>query len=94
MTDLARPPGSRIGWSTIRAARKSRAQATIRSGLAWSTFPELGKIDPGEVDRHAAALEARQYSIHFHCWTAEEFAAQLRQIIDRFQLNAFLERRP
>jgi len=46
----------------------------------------LGKVEAGQVEGHAAELEGRGYSLHFHCWTGGEFEAQLRQIIHRFGL--------
>jgi hypothetical protein len=42
------------------------------------------------VEAHAAALQQRSYSIHFHCWTDAEFAAQILAIIERFELPARL----
>jgi hypothetical protein len=33
------------------------------------------------LEAHAAKLERRRYSIHFHCWTAGEFAAQLERLL-------------
>jgi len=37
----------------------------------------LGHVEAQDVGPHAAELERRSYSIHFHCWTLDEFAAQL-----------------
>jgi SAM-dependent methyltransferase len=48
----------------------------------------LGNVDPREVERHAAELLRRRYSIHFHCWTADEFSEQLRQVLHHFRLRA------
>jgi ubiquinone/menaquinone biosynthesis C-methylase UbiE len=41
----------------------------------WARLVDLplGNIDAAEVEAHAAALEGRGYSIHFHCWTDDEF---------------------
>jgi SAM-dependent methyltransferase len=41
----------------------------------------LGHTAPGAVEAHAAELERRGYSIHFHCWTAAEFGALLEALI-------------
>jgi predicted SAM-dependent methyltransferase len=46
----------------------------------------LGNVQAGEVEERAAELQHRGYSIHFHCWTRDELAAQLRDIIRRFGL--------
>jgi SAM-dependent methyltransferase len=56
----------------------------------WATLVDLplGNIAAGDVAAHAADLERRRYSIHFHCWTAEEFGAQLRQILPRLSVPA------
>jgi SAM-dependent methyltransferase len=56
----------------------------------WAKLVDLplGNIESHQIDQHAAALEKRHYSIHFHCWTADEFAAQLREIIGRWKLPA------
>jgi SAM-dependent methyltransferase len=48
----------------------------------------LGNVLPEELEQHAAELERRHYSIHFHCWTGDEFAAQLPELIQRFGLPA------
>jgi SAM-dependent methyltransferase len=48
----------------------------------------LGNIASHQVDGHAASLEERRYSIHFHCWTSDEFGEQLRCIIKRYRLPA------
>ena len=48
----------------------------------------LGNVSMAQVEAHAADLERRGYSIHFHCWTGDEFAAQLRNLIRRFVLPA------
>lgn len=39
----------------------------------WSRFAI--KVSPGEVSEHAAALEAQDYSIHFHTFTLTSFLA-------------------
>jgi SAM-dependent methyltransferase len=56
----------------------------------WARLVDLplGNIADDQVEQHATTLQERHYSIHFHCWTADEFAAQLRAIIDRFDLSA------
>jgi SAM-dependent methyltransferase len=48
----------------------------------------LGNVSMGQLDAHATELERRRYSIHFHCWTGDEFAAQLRELIQRYRLPA------
>ncbi len=48
----------------------------------------LGNITADEAEAHAAALEQRSYSIHFHCWTGDEFREQMDAIIERFRLPA------
>jgi SAM-dependent methyltransferase len=48
----------------------------------------LGNVPAAQVELRAAELERRGYSIHFHCWTSDEFAAQLRELIERFDLPA------
>jgi SAM-dependent methyltransferase len=56
----------------------------------WAQLVELplGNITADQVEAHAAALQERSYSIHFHCWTADEFRAQMDAIIERFRLPA------
>lgn len=56
----------------------------------WSTLVDLirGSIAADKLDEHAAELEKHRYSIHFHCWTADEFAVQLWEIIRRFEFPA------
>jgi SAM-dependent methyltransferase len=48
----------------------------------------LGNITADQLEAHAAALEQRSYSIHFHCWTGDEFREQMDTIIERFRLPA------
>jgi SAM-dependent methyltransferase len=48
----------------------------------------LGNVAQGQLEAHAAALERGRHSIHFHCWTGDEFAAHLRELIGRFGLPA------
>src|SRR5205085_6395305 len=48
----------------------------------------LGNATADQVGAKAASLQGRGYSIHFHCWTLEEFAAQLRRIIAEHELPA------
>lgn len=45
----------------------------------WAELVDLplGYVAADDVAAHADALEQRLYSIHFHCWTLEEFMAQL-----------------
>jgi len=43
----------------------------------------LGHVAADQTETHAAALEERSYSIHFHCWTPDELAGQLRHILGR-----------
>ena len=45
----------------------------------WARLVDLplGLVAEQDADAHAAALEQRLYSIHFHCWTLAEFRAQL-----------------
>lgn len=45
----------------------------------WAELVDLplGNVEPDDVGRHAAGLRERGYKIHFHCWTLDEFAAQL-----------------
>lgn len=45
-------------------------------------------VDGEHGDAHASELEDRAYRIHFHCWTADEFAAQLGELIERGVLPA------
>jgi SAM-dependent methyltransferase len=56
----------------------------------WALLVDLplGNIGADEVDAHAARLQERSYSIHFHCWTDEEFRRQMQAIIERFRLPA------
>jgi SAM-dependent methyltransferase len=56
--------------------------------LDWVRLVDLplGNVEAGQVEGRAHELENRGYSIHFHCWTGDEFAAQLRYIIRRFGL--------
>jgi SAM-dependent methyltransferase len=37
----------------------------------WAAFVDA--VDPAEIDSRARDLEARDYSIHFHVWTPDEF---------------------
>lgn len=48
----------------------------------WAKLVDLplGNIQPDQVESHAAELQARDYSIHFHCWTSPEFLAQLQAL--------------
>jgi SAM-dependent methyltransferase len=46
----------------------------------------LGNVEAGQVERHAAELQRRSYSIHYHCWTRDEFTSQLRQLANSFGL--------
>ena len=54
----------------------------------WARLVDLplGNIGAGEVEAHAAALQERSYSIHFHCWTGDEFRRQIEALIERFEL--------
>jgi hypothetical protein len=56
----------------------------------WARLVDLplGNIGADEVEAHAAALHQRSYSIHFHCWTDDEFRRQIQAIIERFRLPA------
>jgi SAM-dependent methyltransferase len=56
----------------------------------WARLVDLplGNISAEEVEAHAAALQQRGYSIHFHCWTDDEFRRQVQAIIECFQLPA------
>lgn len=56
----------------------------------WARLVDLplGNIGADAVEAHAAALQQRNYSIHFHCWTDDEFRRQIQTIIERFQLPA------
>lgn len=56
----------------------------------WARLVDLplGNVSAEDVDAHAAALQARRYSIHFHCWTGDELLAQLREILPRLALPA------
>jgi SAM-dependent methyltransferase len=59
----------------------------------WATQVDLplGNISADEVDEHAAELEGRLYRIHYHCWTGDEFALQLGELITRGLLSATLQ---
>jgi SAM-dependent methyltransferase len=50
----------------------------------------LGNVQPERVECYAAKLQRRGYSIHFHCWTGDELAAQLGDVIRRFGLPGTL----
>jgi SAM-dependent methyltransferase len=67
-----------------RGPLRSRAEH-YRDWVRQVDLP-LGNIQAGEVETHAAELQRARHSIHFHCWTGDEFAGQLEQIIDRFAL--------
>jgi SAM-dependent methyltransferase len=56
----------------------------------WARLVDLprGNVTPEDVHEHAAVLERRRASIHFHCWTAAEFGAQLRRLIAASALPA------
>jgi SAM-dependent methyltransferase len=56
----------------------------------WAELVDLrlGNISAEQVETHAAELDRRDYSIHFHCWTSVEFRAHLQAIIDRSDLQA------
>ncbi len=45
----------------------------------WAELVDLplGHVEAPDVEAHAALLERRGYSIHFHCWTLGELVAQL-----------------
>jgi SAM-dependent methyltransferase len=71
--------------------QRSRAQH-YRDWARLVDLP-LGNITVDQVEAHAAALQQRHYSIHFHCWTEAEFADQLAGIIDRYDLPGAITRR-
>jgi SAM-dependent methyltransferase len=48
----------------------------------------LGNITDDQIGAHAARLQQRHYSIHFHCWTKDELRQQLSTIIQRYALPA------
>jgi SAM-dependent methyltransferase len=52
--------------------------------------PPLGNVRPEQVEGHAAELQRHGYSIHFHCWTVDELAAQLQEVIRRCGLPGTL----
>jgi SAM-dependent methyltransferase len=56
----------------------------------WARLVDLplGNIGAAQVEAHAAALQERRYSIHFHCWTGDEFIEQVQTILERFELPA------
>jgi SAM-dependent methyltransferase len=60
----------------------------------WAQLVDLplGNIPADQVGDHATSLEERRYSIHFHCWTDDEFGAQLRSIIKRYELPVEITR--
>src|SRR5207302_8744791 len=55
--------------------QRSRAQH-YREWAELVDLP-LGYVEAGAVAAHAEQLERSAQSIHFHCWTREEFLAQL-----------------
>ena len=79
-------PLSHIVADHERGPESSRA-AHYREWASLVDLP-LGNIDADEVETHAAELERRRYSIHFHCWTPDEFAAQLREVLPRLSVRA------
>jgi SAM-dependent methyltransferase len=56
----------------------------------WARLVDLplGNVEAEGVTAHATDLQRRRYSIHFHCWTAEEFSSQLAEIVRRYALPA------
>jgi SAM-dependent methyltransferase len=56
----------------------------------WVTLVDvpLANVDPRDIERHAAELLRRRYSVHFHCWTRDDFYEQLREIIHHLRLPA------
>jgi len=50
----------------------------------------LGTVGADAADAHAAWLEERNYKIHYHCWTRNEFGDQLERIIEMYRLPAVL----
>src|SRR3954452_19728706 len=60
--------------------------------LEWANLVDLplGNIDREQAADHAADLERRRYSIHFHCWTGDEFREQLEQLLPRLETGAAL----
>lgn len=62
----------------------------------WARLVDLplGNVRAGLVEVHASSMRQRGYRIHFHCWTPDEFAGQLRQLIERYELpGAFVQQR-
>jgi SAM-dependent methyltransferase len=67
-----------------RGTKASRAQHYYD----WVSLVDvpLGRVAADQVDAHARALEHHGASIHFHCWTRDEFLVQLREIARRYDL--------
>lgn len=58
--------------------------------LEWARLVDLplGNVAAERVGEHASELERRRYSIHFHCWTSDEFKAQLAEILPAIEPTA------
>lgn len=55
------------------------AASRARHYREWSELVDLplGFVAAGDVAAHAEQLDRGDYSIHFHCWTLDEFLGQL-----------------
>jgi hypothetical protein len=69
----------------MNVAWRPRVRSTITTGYRSSTC-HLEGFGVDQVDVHARALEHHGASIHFHCWTRDEFLVQLREIARRYDL--------
>jgi SAM-dependent methyltransferase len=77
--DAARPPTplQHVIDDHQRGPRASRRQHQEE----WARLVE--KVGPEEIDARVDALEATDYSIHFHVWTPTEFLALLEHARER-----------
>lgn len=86
--DVRREPASLEHVLADHADGGARSRALHYEEWAHRVDLPLGHTTPEAVEEHAAQLERRGYSIHFHCWTAEEFRALLGALIASHGLPA------
>lgn len=84
--DVAREGTS---WEHLTADHREGAERSRAAHYEeWARLVDarLGNIDPEDVAAHAAMLQERAHSIHFHAWSPEEFAAFVRRAGQEFGL--------
>jgi SAM-dependent methyltransferase len=83
LPDRRRDIDARRAPTSLEHLMADHEQGPLRSRAQhyreWAELVDLplGYVEPDAVAGHAEQLERSQHSIHFHCWTLEEFLAQL-----------------